>query len=273
MTDLTLRSTQKLLDGRAFPIFGLGVWQSRGGDEVNAVRWALEAGYRHIDTAAIYKNEEGVGRAIRESGVPREEIWLTTKLWTNDIRKGQARQGLEKSLERLGLDYVDLYLLHWPVEGRLAAWDEFEKMRGEGLCRSIGVSNFMVEHLEELIAHGGTPTVNQIELHPHLQQRDVVAFCQAKGIVVEGWSPLIQGKFKEHSLFEEIGQSVGKTAAQVVLRWAVQKQFVTIPKSTNQNRIQENADVFDFEITAADMARIDALETGERFADPYNITF
>ena len=163
---LSLQSTRTLNDGREFPMLGLGVWQSRDGDEVNAVRWALEAGYRHIDTAAVYKNEEGVGQAIRDSKVPREEIWVTTKLWNDDIREGKAREGLQTSLKKLGLDYVDLYLLHWPVEGRLAAWNELEKMREEGLCRSIGVSNFMTEHMDELIKSGAPPAVNQNRAAP-----------------------------------------------------------------------------------------------------------
>lgn len=274
MDELSLTSTRPLNDGRAIPRLGLGVWQTTGGDEVRAVRYALEAGYRHIDTAAIYKNEAGVGQAIRESGVPREEIWLTTKLWNDDIRAGTAREGMEASLERLGVDYVDLYLLHWPVEGRLAAWDALEAMREEGLCRSIGVSNFMTEHLTELLAHGSVvPAINQIELHPYLQQRDVQALCEEKGIAVQGWSPLIQGKFKDEPLFAEIGEAHGKSAAQVVIRWALQKGFVTIPKSKNQGRIVENAQVFDFALGAEEVARIDALERGERFADPRNVTF
>lgn len=270
---LSLRSTRTLHDGREFPMLGLGVWQSRDGDEVNAVRWALEAGYRHIDTAAIYQNEEGVGQALREAKVPREDIWVTTKLWNEDIRQGKAREALQTSLEKLGLDYVDLYLLHWPVDGRIEAWNELQKMQEEGLCRSIGVSNFMTEHMDELIEGGATPAVNQIELHPYLQQRDVVAQCESLGVAVQGWSPLIQGKFKEQPLFAELGDKHGCSAAQVVIRWALQKGFVTIPKSTNEGRIRANADVFEIELEDADMKSIDALERGERFADPRNITF
>ncbi|MFT5358835.1 MAG: diketogulonate reductase-like aldo/keto reductase [Polyangiales bacterium] len=270
---LSLQSTRTLHDGREFPTLGLGVWQSRGGDEVNAVRWALEAGYRHIDTAAIYQNEEGVGQALRESKVPREEIWVTTKLWNDDIRQGKAREGLQTSLEKLGLDYVDLYLLHWPVDGRIAAWNELEKMRDEGLCRSIGVSNFMTEHMDELMKNGAKPVVNQVELHPYLQQRDVVTQCESLDIAVQGWSPLIQGKFKDEPLFAEIGKKHERSAAQVAIRWGLQKGFVTIPKSTNEGRIRANADVFEFELEDVDMVSIDALERGERFADPRNITF
>ena len=271
---LSLQSTRTLNDGHAMPLLGLGVWKSKGGDEVNAVRWALQQGYRHIDTAAIYGNEEGVGRGIAGSDIPRGSIWVTTKLWNDDIRQGQARAGLKKSLERLGLDYVDLYLLHWPVEGRLEAWRELEELQAEGLCRSIGVSNFMTEHLDELVAEAKVvPAVNQIELHPFLQQRDVQTKCADLGIAVQGWSPLVQGKFRDEALFETIGKAHNKTAAQVVLRWAVQHGIITIPKSANEGRIGQNADLFDFELSADEMTQVDALERGERFADPRNITF
>ena len=274
MTSLDLASTLQLNDGRSMPILGLGVWRSTDGDEVNAVRWALEAGYRHVDTAAIYKNEEGVGQAIRESGIPREAIWVTTKVWNDDMRAGNAKGALETSLSKLGLSYVDLYLLHWPTEGRVKAWKQLIEMREQGQCKSIGVSNFMTEHINELIDETGvTPSVNQVELHPYLQQLDVQSQCKTFGIAVEGWSPLMQGKFKDDALLHEIAARNNKSVAQILIRWALQQNIITIPKSKNRSRIVENSQVFDFELSEADMASISTLEKGERFADPRNFSF
>ncbi|MFK7988229.1 MAG: aldo/keto reductase [Sandaracinaceae bacterium] len=263
----------KLNDGREMPQLGLGVWQSTGGAEVDAVRWALEAGYRHIDTAAIYKNEEGVGRALAESEVARDDIWLTTKLWNADIRAGHARRGLETSLRKLGLDHIDLYLLHWPTQGFEQAWTQLVALREEGLCRSIGVSNFMPEHLEA-IAADAVPAVNQVELHPYFQPAEVLQACEARGIAIEGWSPLMQGEFRNEPLFSTIGEALGKSAAQVVLRWALQRGFITIPKSKNESRIRENGDVFDFALSDDQMAQVDALGRDGRLGpDPRNFSF
>ena len=246
------------------PPIGLGVWQAEDGDEVTAVEHALRSGYRHIDTAAIYKNEEGVGEGIRRSGVPRGDIFLTTKLWNDDIRAGRAREALETSLRKLGTDYVDLYLLHWPVDGGIDAYREMERMQAEGLCRAIGVSNYMPEHLEDLRAKTSvTPAVNQVELHPYHQAQDVQDYCREAGIVVTAWSPLMQGEFLKEPLFAELGKPYGKTAAQVLLRWFVQKGINVIPKSVTPSRITENHDVFDFALSDGEMARIDGLDRGE----------
>jgi diketogulonate reductase-like aldo/keto reductase len=267
--------TTRLNDGRDIPQLGLGVWQTKDDEACNAVRWALEAGYRHIDTAAIYANEESVGKGIRSVDVPREEIWVTTKLWNDDTRVGRAREGLTESLTKLGLDYVDLYLIHWPTEGRVAAWKALVALQKEGLCKSIGVSNFMPEHLAEITAASDVvPAINQIELHPYLHQSDVLDACAELGIVPEGWSPLMQGAFKEEPLFEAMGRTHGKSAAQVVIRWALQRGFVTIPKSSSKVRIAANLDVFDFVLSDTEMEALNALGRAKRFGpDPRNFDF
>ncbi len=272
---LDLHSTKQLNDGRQMPRLGLGVWQSTGGDEIVAVEHALKSGYRHIDTAAIYKNEEGVAEGIRRSGVARKDIWITTKLWNDDIRAGKARDGFMASLERLKVDYVDLYLLHWPVPGIDQAWSVLEALQGEGLAKSIGVSNFQSNHLDGLIKGSKvTPAVNQIEWHPYLQQAELAAQCATLGIALEAWSPLVQGKFKDDPLFTEIGRAHGKSAAQVLIRWHLQRDVIVIPKSVTPSRIEENADVFDFELTEVEMKRIDQLERDGRVGPhPSHITF
>ncbi len=265
-----------LNDGNQMPQIGLGVWQSKGGDEVKAVEWALKEGYRHIDTAAIYKNEEGVGQGLKNAGLSRDEVFVTTKLWNDDIRGGNARKALETSLEKLKLDHADLYLLHWHVDGGLKAWKELEQFQKEGLVKSIGVSNYMPEHLEELIANSNVvPAVNQIEFHPYNQQRDVIDFCAKHDIKITAWSPLMQGHFKEEPVFAMLAEKYKKTAAQILLRWDLQCGVITIPKSVNQGRIQQNFDVLDFELTSADMQLIDGLnrEEGRFGPDPRNFDF
>ena len=252
-----------LNSGHEIPQIGLGVWQATGGDETRAVLAALEAGYRHVDTAAIYKNEAGVGRALAQTDVPRAEVFVTTKLWNEDIRQGRAETGFGESLDELGLDYVDLYLLHWPVEGGIEAYRALERLHASGRARSIGVSNYMPEHLEALLAATDVvPAVNQVEFHPRCQQRDVLEACARHGIAITAWSPLMQGTFKAEPLLEEIARPYGKTAAQVLLRWDLQRGVVTIPKSTNPGRIRENFDVLDFALSDEEMARIDALDRG-----------
>ncbi len=271
--------TVKLNNGVEMPWLGLGTWQASEGAEVqDAVRHALELGYRHIDTASIYGNERGVGAALRDSGVPRDDVFITTKVWNEDVRGGHDRvlRAFDASLERLGLETVDLYLVHWPVADRFVeAWRALEKLYADGRVRAIGVSNFLRHHLKALLADCHVvPAVNQIEHHPRLQQPDLLAFCREHGIVVEAWSPIMKGRVLQVPELREIGERHGKTAAQVTLRWNLQNGVVTIPKSVHRERIAENADLFDFELSDDEMATIASLDRGERIgADPDHIPF
>jgi diketogulonate reductase-like aldo/keto reductase len=254
-----------LVTGARIPQLGLGVWQSPRGDATrNSVAIALRAGYRHVDTARIYGNESDVGDGVRDGGVPREEVFVTTKLWNADQGYDAALSAFDASLKRLGLQYVDLYLLHWPVAGkRLDSWRALERLHEEKRARAIGVSNFLRPHLEELLAHARVaPAVNQIELSPFLQRREAVDHCRANGIVVEAYSPLTHGQRLGHPVVVAEGARVGRTPAQVLLRWGIQKGFVVLPKSTREARIRENAALFDFVLDADAMARLDALEEG-----------
>ena len=268
--------TIELNDGNCMPLLGLGVWQSDNGQEtIDAVHWALDAGYRQVDTASIYKNEEAVGTALQTASLPRDQVWLTTKIWNEDIRQRRTTAALEEGLKRLNTDYIDLLLLHWPVEGSPEAWKELERAVTAGKVRSIGLSNFTAADIEAIqkIAEI-TPAVNQIEYHPYLIQSDIISASDAIGAVITAWSPLMQGNFLNEPLFAKIGKGYGKSAAQVVLRWCIQNDVVTIPKSTNQGRIRENGDLFDFELSEEDMQAIDALERGQRFGpDPANFDF
>jgi len=266
----SIHDTAKLHNGCAMPWFGLGVWQAEEGREVQqAVIWALEAGYRSIDTAAIYQNEHGVGKAITEGKVPREDIFLTTKVWNNDQGYDSTMRAFQESLDRLGMDYVDLYLIHWPVTGKYKeTWRALETLYEEGRAKAIGVSNFLVHHLEDLLADAKiTPMVNQVEFHPRLQQPELLAFDQKHGIIHEAWSPIMRGEVHGIPELQQIGEKYGKTPVQVTLRWEIQKGVVTIPKSVNQDRIQSNADIFDFKLTDDDMAVIDGLDQGERLGE------
>jgi len=263
--------TRTLNDGRKIPQLGFGVWQISEEQVVPAVLKALEVGYRHIDTAMIYGNEAGVGRAVRESGLPREEIFVTTKLWNTDHER--AREALEESLERLGFDYVDLYLIHWPVAGvdkRVEAWAAMEQARAEGLIRSIGLSNFTPRFLSEILGKGTVaPAANQVEYHPTFQQRAVEAANAAAGVVTQAWSPLGQAKDLGNAVLGRIAKEVGRTSAQVVLRWHLQAGRVAIPKSVTPTRIAENFAITDFVLTPEQIAAIDALDSGSRLgADP-----
>jgi len=265
--ELTIRSTIRLNNGVEIPRLGLGVYRAAAGSETrNAVLWALEAGYRHVDTAAIYGNEADVGRAIRESGIPREDVFVTTKLWNDDQGYDAALAAFDASLERLGFDYVDLYLIHWPVpELRLESWRALERLHEEGRARAIGVSNYMVQHLEELLAHCTVvPAVNQIELSPWSwrSRRDVVELCRARGIALEAYSPLTKGRRLGDPTLRAVAERVGRTPAQVLIRWALERDLIVIPKSVNRGRIRENADVFDFALSPADMERLEALDEG-----------
>jgi diketogulonate reductase-like aldo/keto reductase len=254
-----------LRTGAQIPQVGLGVWQAaKGATTREAVASALAHGYRHVDTARIYGNERDVGEAIRASDVPRSEVFVTTKLWNEDQGYDSALRAFDASLGRLGLDYVDLYLIHWPVAGkRKDSWRALERLFEEKKARAIGVSNFLVPHLEELFAVAKiAPAVNQIELHPFLQRRDTVALCAEKGIVVEAYSPLTRGKRLGHPAVVEIAKKTGKTPAQVLLRWGAQHGFVVLPKSVHEARIVENAALFDFTLDAAAMVKLDGLEEG-----------
>ena len=260
-----------LNDGITMPQIGLGVWKAENGDEtVNAVRSALETGYRLIDTAAVYRNEESVGQAIKEASVQRKDIFLTTKLWNSDQGSTNVRPALETSLTKLGLDYVDLYLIHWPTPERqlfLESWHELEKLKAEGLIRSIGVSNFRIEDLEVLKSESSTiPSVNQIELHPLFQQRELRKYANATGIAIESWSPIggSKGSLLDDERLAEIGLSHNKTVAQVIIRWHIQSGLIVIPKSVHTERIKENFDVFDFELSNSDMEEINAMDADMR---------
>ncbi|NYI03491.1 aldo/keto reductase [Allostreptomyces psammosilenae] len=264
----------KLNDGAEIPQFGFGVWQVPDDEVEAAVATALEAGYRSIDTAAAYGNERGVGRAIAASGLPREELYITTKLWNSDQGYDSTLRAFDESISKLGLDYVDLYLTHWPTPARDKYVDTFRaflKLQEEGRIRSVGVSNHQKSHLRRLIDETGvTPAVNQIELHPRFPQEDLRAFHAEQGIVTEAWSPLGQGRgLLQAPELAPIAERHGKTPAQVVLRWHVQLGNVVIPKSVTPSRIRENIDIYDFELSPEDVAAIDALATGERLGpDP-----
>lgn len=265
MKQFSINSTIRLNSGAEIPRFGLGVFRSPEGETTRqAVLHALASGYRHIDTASAYRNEKSVGEAVRESGVRREQLFITTKLWNEHHGYDDALRACERSLGRLGLDYVDLYLIHWPVPGkRLDTWKAFKRLQDEGRARAIGVSNYMVRHLEELAAHATVPpAVNQIELSPYIYQhrREVVDYCRRRSIVLEAYSPLTKGRKLADPALGRIAANYGKTPAQILIRWALQHDFVVIPKSTKPHRIEENAEVFDFDILDEDMARLDAMD-------------
>jgi 2,5-diketo-D-gluconate reductase A len=261
--------TVKLNDGNEIPQLGYGVFRVPPADTERAVSEAVEVGSRHIDTAAIYGNEEGVGAAIATSGLARDELYITTKLW-NDRHDGEEpHAAIRESLDKLGLEKVDLYLVHWPTpaaDNYLHAWEKMIEIRDAGLTRSIGVSNHLVPHLEKIVqATGVVPAVDQIELHPAYQQRDVTDWAAAHDVRIEAWGPLGQGKY---DLFgapavAEAAAAHGKTPAQAVLRWHIQRGFIVFPKSVRRERLEENLDVFDFELTDAEVSAIDAMDTGD----------
>jgi 2,5-diketo-D-gluconate reductase A len=257
-----------LNDGATMPQVGFGVFQVPDDETTAAVSSALEAGYRSIDTAAAYRNEAGVARALAESGLARDEVFVTTKLWNSDHGRDKARPALEASLEKLGLDHVDLYLIHWPTPARglyVETWEAFEELKASGLARSIGVSNFRPENLDAILALGGTvPAVNQVEVNPRLQQRDIQEADVRHGIATEAWSPLAQAEVLGNPVVTEIADAHGRTPAQVVLRWHLEQGRIVIPKSVTPSRIRENLAVTDFTLSADEVARIDGLETGER---------
>lgn len=268
-----------LNDGARIPQLGLGVWQTPNDEAAPAVKAALSAGYRHVDTAAVYENEEGVGEGIRQSGIDRSEIYLTTKLWNTEQGYDQTLKAFDASLKRLGTDYVDLYLIHWPSAHRglfVDTWKAFVKLKKEGRAKSIGVSNFYPEHIEKIIAETGvTPVINQIELHPDFQQREARAFHEKHGIATQSWSPLGQGKLLGHSAIADIAAKLGRTPAQVIIRWHIDNGLVVIPKSVTPSRISENFKVFDFKLSAEDLDTLNGLDdAGARIGpDPKTATF
>jgi diketogulonate reductase-like aldo/keto reductase len=254
-----------LLTGAQIPQIGLGVWQvPEGAATRSSVAAALELGYRHVDTARIYGNEADVGAALAAGSVPRDQVFVTTKLWNDDHGYDAALRALDASLGRLGLDHVDLYLIHWPVPGkRRDSWRALERAFGDGRARAIGVSNYLVPHLRELLGEAKViPHVNQIELSPFLQRRDTCALCREHGIVVEAYCPLTQGQRLDDATLAEVARGVGRTPAQVLLRWSLQHGNVVLTRSVRREHIAENAALFDFALDAAAMARLDALEEG-----------
>lgn len=268
-----------LNDGKSIPQVGLGVWQTPNETAVTAVKVALENGYRHVDTAAVYGNEDGVGEGIRASGVARRDIFLTTKLWNDDQGFDTALRAFEQSLKRLGTDYVDLYLIHWPSPQRgkyRESWKALARLHEEGRARSIGVSNFAAEHLEAIIGDTGvTPVLNQIELHPDFQQKPLRAVHDRLGIRTQSWSPLGQGQLLANPVIGDVAKALGKSPAQVIVRWHIQHGLIVIPKSVTPSRIVENFKVFDFELDAGAMQALDALDdAGARIGpDPLKAAF
>jgi len=268
--DLTFSSRFRLNQGVEIPVLGLGVFQSPPGLPTRrAVTWALEAGYRLIDTAALYNNEADVGEAVRLAKLPREEVFVTTKLWHSDHGFENSQQAARRSLERLRLDVLDLYLIHWPransPEDRLASWRGLEKLQKEGLCRAIGVSNYTVRHLEELAAHSGVvPAVDQVEFHPFVFDPDLLAYCDRHGIRLEAWAPLTRGRRFDDPAVLAVAAAHRKTPAQVLIRWGLEHGIVEIPKSTHRERIVENSNVFDFHLSREELVRLDGLRDDRR---------
>ena len=274
-SQLKINSRVTLSDGTRMLLFGLGVWDAKSGKETyDAVIHALETGYRHIDTAEMYGNEKDVGSAIIDSGLAREEIFITTKLWDSGLGYDHALNAFDASLRKLNLEYVDLYHIHWPEKGsRQEIWSALERIKKEGRCLSIGVSNFAPKHLKEILINADVPpAVNQIEMSPFLQQQEISSFCRKENIHLTGYCPLARGNRFNNPTLRQVAEETNKTAAQVMIRWALQRSHTVIPKSTHPHRIEENADVFDFKLTEDQMKILDGLEEGLRFCpDPLEL--
>jgi Aldo/keto reductases, related to diketogulonate reductase len=264
--------TKTLSNGVQIPVIGLGVFQTPPKDTVNAVNWALDCGYRHIDTAAAYGNEKEVAEGISRSGFDREDVFITTKLWNDDMRAGLVREAIATSLKNLGTDYIDLYLIHWPVAGKFVdSWKVMEEYYNKGVFKAIGVSNFHERHLDELIrASEIMPMVNQIELHPFLTQENLVRYNTELGIATECWGPLARGKVMGDETLARLAHKYGKTIPEIVLRWEFQRGLITIPKSAHKERIIDNIRIFNFILSDADMASISALNRNERAEPRWN---
>ncbi len=264
-------------NGVNIPLLGYGTFLIEEGKEIEScVLQAIEAGYRHIDTASYYQNEAGVGKAIRQSGLTRDELFITTKVWNEDQRTNSVLEAFEKSMDLLQLEYVDLYLVHWPVKDKyVQTWKKIEEIYHSGRAKAIGVSNHQIHHLEAIMDECDVqPMINQVEYHPYLQQPDLHDFCQKNQIVLEAWAPLMRGIVNQVKLLKELSETYKKTPAQITLRWMIQNHVVTIPKSSNEGRIKENVDVFDFELSPEDMAKINGLNKNRRLGpDPDNFDF
>ncbi|MFT4416740.1 aldo/keto reductase [Fredinandcohnia humi] len=269
-----ITDTTTLHNGVKMPWFGLGVYKVKDGDEViSSVNAALKAGYRSIDTAALYQNEDGVGQAIKESGIPRNDLFITTKVWNDAQGYESTLKAFDESIRKLGVEYIDLYLIHWPVKGKYKdTWRALETLYRKGSVRAIGVSNFLIHHLEDLLGDSTIkPMVNQVEFHPWLTQVELQNFCKSHNIQLEASSPLARGQLVNHPLITKIANKYGKTTAQVILRWTLQHQVITIPKSVKEERIIQNADIFDFQLSQEDMNTLDACNINKRVGtDPHS---
>ena len=268
-----IKDRMKLNNGVEIPYLGLGTWEIRGRKDVDrAIHSALETGYRLIDTAAAYYNEKEIGEAIKSSAVSREEIFITTKLDNSDHGYKRALKAFETSLKKLDMDYVDLYLIHWPVKGKNESWKAMEELLKQGKCKAIGVSNFMIKHLEDLQKNSSIlPAVNQIEFNPFVYEKEVIEYSQNLGIIIEAYTPIARGKRSKNTTIKELSEKYVKTEAQLMLRWGLQHKAIVIPKSSNPERIKENADIFDFNISDEDMEVLNLLDESLRYSpDPHS---
>ncbi len=264
---MSLTTTRNMHNGTKIPAIGLGVYKAEPGEEVyQAVKSALEIGYRHIDTASLYANEEDVGQAIKDSGIPREEIFVTTKVWNDEQGYEDTKKAFDRSLKRLQMDYVDLYLVHWPVPGKFVeTYRALEDIYEEGRAKAIGVSNFMPHHLIELMKHAKIkPMINQIELHPELQQDETRKYCTENDILVEAWAPLGKARYFDNPVLQELAAKHSKTPAQIIIRWQYQTEIITIPKSVHKNRQEENVNIFYFELSNEDLDKMATINKEKR---------